>query len=258
VGNALCVLPHRDQPGETQPPSLVCGWHERAVGRKLGELENDWLDLDLIEEPGTAPRRDEAGKGRRLKKPYPPAPANLDVLVLRDPRTKIQRIPTLQRDGKPSDMSEPVINPVASMRDLAEMVRDGRPLTQTITRDRVIAGRTVPVSRTIPAALPAGIIGCIDLLRRHTNWICEQDFVDVFWDELNAVHRAVRAALNDQANRFIGRCYLEADGDPTQKCAGNLLRPNGSLSVKCHRCGAAWVTAAQLARLQLALGRTGT
>jgi hypothetical protein len=144
------------------------------------------------------------------------------------------------------------------MRDLAEMVRDGRPLTQTITRDRVIAGRTVPVSRTIPAALPAGIIGCIDLLRRHTNWICEQYFVDVFWDELNAVHRAVRAALNDQANRFIGRCYLEADGDPTRKCAGNLLRPNGSLSVKCHRCGAAWVTAAQLARLQLALGRTGT
>jgi hypothetical protein len=235
----------------------VCAWHERSIGRRLNELENDWLDLELIEEPGSAPRRDETGKGRRLKKPYPAAPANLDVLVLRDPRTKIQRIPTLQRDGKPSDMSEPLINPVASMRDLAEMVRDGRPLTQTITRDRVIDGRTVQVSRTIPAAIPGGIIGCINLLRRHANWVCEQDFVAVFWDELTAVHRAVRGALNDQAHRFIGRCYLTLDDSPTA-CGGNLLRPNGSHSVKCHRCGAAWVTAYQLATLQLALGRTGT
>lgn len=228
MNQVLCVLPHRDD-AEADP--LVCGWHRGALRRLPGEIREAWFDLALIAEAGSAPK-DAAPKTRRTKSASPPTPVNLDVVVLRDPRTATTELRQILRDGHPADLSRPASNVLTAVASWVLLLAEERPLTAT---------------------LPSSVIGQLDLLERHTDWIAQQPWIDDYWAELGGIRSALRSALRDRASTKVGRCYLPTDDG--SDCHGNLLRRNGELSVRCHRCGARWVTAAELARLELALNR---
>ena len=230
MNQVLCVLPHRDD-AEVRAPSLVCEWHRRALTRLTEQIREGWFDLALITVAGSAPK-DAAPKTRRTKSASPPAPANLDVIVLRDPRTATAELRQLLRDGHPADLSRPASNVLAAVASWVLLVAEERPLS---------------------AKLPSSVIAQLDLLERHGDWISEQPWIDDYWAELGEIRNALKSALHDRASTKVGRCYLPTDDG--KDCHGNLLRRNGELSVRCHRCDARWVTAAELARLELALNR---
>lgn len=217
---ALCILAH-DEP-RMQQVGWVCSWHRRRMDSLVDDVKTDWLDLALIMEAGSAPI-DGRSESRRSKQPYPPAPANLEAVALRDPRSSVRR------DSKGDPMRGEVPSVLSVVASWVQLLAEERPIT---------------------ADLPSSVIAQLDLLARHHDWICEQTWVDDYWRELSELRTALRSALHDKTFVRIGTCYLPTT---TGRCDGPLLRRNGSQSVQCFRCRESWTTPQQLARLQISL-----
>jgi len=221
-----CVLPHRAWPDgcervSTATVGLVCGWHRNRLDLLIEELHDGYASLALIEVAGTSPRESSPRTGR-TKNPSPPAPANLDVLGLRDARSQWDSGKRIQAGNMPS---VPAV--VASWLLL---VCEERPLT---------------------AQQPQSVLGRLAVLKRHHDWIAGQEWVGDYLAELTELRQAIYTTLVDRPIlRTLGACYLLVGESP---CTGRLVQDNGSDVVRCTQCRARWVTAEQIARLEVAL-----
>lgn len=229
-----CVLDHgSDANGSIRKQAdvgFLCGWHRGRMTTTTGHITQLWYDLAFIVEAGTAPK-DETPKTRHLKSAEAPAPANLDVLALRDPRTHPARIavnPDIPKhEGDLSTPIPPVLTVVAGwLLCLAEE----RPLTATV--------------------LPKSVVAQLALLERHHDWIAAQAWVDDYVAEMGELYRALRAAVRDQVTKRIGVCRLPVEGGV---CGGTLLEENGTGVIRCASCSARWVTPQEQARLAVTL-----
>lgn len=247
--SALCILPHRDDRVHEQEIGLLCRWHRNRLDWVINEIRKLNEDLDQITEAGSAPKANTA-KGRRLSNPSPPAPANLDVLVLRDPRSHGDV--DSPDDAQRQPWSVPYLTEVYCYR-----VRDERNLTRVVLRQVLHRDRVLEVPTTVKADVPRSVVGRLDMLLRHHDWIAAQDWVDDYLTEMTELKRAMATALRDNTHRFMGRCYLI--GATGEACGGDLLQENGSLFVTCRRDrGHTWRSARELAALEIGLkgGRT--
>lgn len=223
-----CVLPHRDWPDgckrtSTTTVGLACGWHRGQLDQLIDAIHEGYVSLSLIEVAGSAPK-ESAPKTRHTKSASPPAPANLDVLVLRDPRTEWDRDAQgrLRRGELPS---VPAV--VASW---LQLLAAERPLT---------------------AVLPKSVLGQLDMLRRHHDWIAAQEWVGDYLTEFTELRTGINTALRDRpVLRTLGSCYLLVG---ESACTGRLVQDNGSDVVRCTGCRARWVTAQELAMLEVSL-----
>jgi len=200
-----CVLEH-DQHTEATD-GLLCRRHSQRLLDTLTDIRELWFELALILEAGSAPK-EASPKTRRLKADSPPAPANLDALVLRDHRT-IQK-------GHTDPPSLPAI--IASW---VLLVADERPLTTT---------------------LPNSVVGQLDLLTRHHQWITGQEWIEDYQREMTELRKALKSAVRDQTHREYGKC---------PHCNGPVFIRNGSNNAKCSGCNATWSTPQELARLSV-------
>jgi hypothetical protein len=247
-----CVLPHRAWPDgcerlATANDGLACHWHRQQLDHLLGEIKQLDEELDLIAVAGTAPK-ESTGKAGRTKNPSPPAPANLDVLVLRDARSHGDVDCEDDRRGQP--WSVPYLTEVYCAR-----LRDERPLTRIVLRPvrNRITDVAYDIPTTVPALVPRSSAARLDMLIRHHDWITGQSWLDDYWDEMVGLRKAMRTALRDRPiTKSLGSCYLLVGEDP---CTGRLVQDNGSDVVRCtnRECESRWVTAQELATLEVAM-----
>lgn len=210
-----CPLPHGvDLNGiprvEQADIGILCRRHRQRMDKLNEETAILWCELNLVID-GSLPR-EASEKTRHLKSPEAPAPCDLTAVSLRDPRSygEIPAVPHI----------------VASWLLL---VAEERPLTMT---------------------LPKGVVGQLDLLARHHDWMAGQDWVDDYLLELAELRKALAGAVRDRTHRKIGHCNLPV---ASGICGGVLLKENGTGVIKCVDCGAAWVTAQEQARLAVSL-----
>lgn len=226
--SGLCVLGHgtgaNGEPLHREAEhGMLCLHHRRSLDHLTRDVRDLWYDLTFILEAGTAPK-DETPKTRHLKSAEAPAPANLEALALRDPRSSSLILP----DVDESTPIPPVLSIVASWLLL---VAEERPLTGN---------------------LPQSVIAQLRLLERHGDWIAGQPWIDDYVTELGDLRKALRIAVRDVTHRTLGRCRLPAE-DAEGVCGGPLIQQNGADSVKCSKCSAQWSTPQELARLSLSL-----
>jgi hypothetical protein len=173
---------------------LLCRKHSERLYYLIGDIVELWGDLDLIIENGSAPK-EGSPRTRHLKADSPPAPANLEVLSLRDSRS-VQISP-----------NDPPAVP-AIIGSWFELLVEERPLT---------------------AAQPQMVAGRLNILRRHHNWIIQQTWVDDYSNELTGLKKALKSALRDHAYTSYGPCphcsqslYAE-NGSEVVRCSGCRL-----------------------------------
>ena len=201
---------------------LLCGRHRRRMDTDVTEIGLLIVDSQRIVDGG-APQ-EEAGRSFHSKKRAdPPAPGDVLLMSLFDPATKAARLP--------DDDSEPVANVLGVVASWLLLVAEERPLTAT---------------------LPKSVLGQLDLLKRHHEWLAAQPYADDYLLELGELRKALAGAVRDHRFERRGVCRLpveEKDGP----CGGTLLEENGTRVVSCRRCGARWVTEQELARLAVSL-----
>lgn len=225
---SLCIVAEHGRGANNEPLHReaeyghLCVMHRQRMGSVLNDIRDLWTDLAFIVEAGAAPK-DDSPRGKRTKASEAPAPANLEVLSLRDPRSAPARI-----NG---DQSQPIPSVVATIAGWVMVVAEERPITVT---------------------LPANVYGQIGLLVRHGDWIAGQDWVDAFISEMDDLRKALRHTVRDREYRAVGRCpVIGDDGEP---CTGKLLERNGADTIKCSVCDACWTTPPERARLSVMLG----
>ena len=202
------------------------------------DLHDGYAYLALIEVAGTSPKQSGPKTGR-TKNPSPPAPANLNVLVLRDPATKWETGNRINGGNLPSVP--------AVLAEWLVQLRDGLGLTERYTVVR--GGVEVVLDR--PRTLPTYPIAQLGMLRRHHDWITGQEWLPDYVAELTELRTAINTTLVDKPIiRTLGACYLLVGESP---CTGRLVQDNGSDIVRCTGCRARWVTAQQLAHLEASL-----
>lgn len=230
---SLCVLHDGDERPEAVPGLLLCRKHRRRMDDDVTEIGLLIVDSQRVTDGGVP--SDPTPKTRRLKQPEAPAPGDLLLMAMYDPRTTATRLrPTpeaLAVGDKDGDQSEPLTNVLGEIADLVERLAEERRLSN----------------------LPASVLAQLDLLKRHHDWIAAQDWCDEYLEQIATTKRGLAGALHD--HRFIPRdkpCNLPAEnGEGT--CGGKLLEENGTAVVVCVKCRARWVTGQELARLALSL-----
>ena len=201
---------------------LLCMGHRRRLDDTSLEIELLVIDLVRCREAGTTPHEARGRKEHRKIDDAPPVPVNLDWVMLTDHRTgqTHDRVMTPEHPiGIPA-----VLDTYCRRLGLGHMAR----------RDH--------------------ILGRLDVLRRHHDWIAEHDWVIDYAADLSGVRRALRTAVRDQTHSDIGRCYLPVDEAGREQCIGRLLAENGTGIVRCTQCRAQWSTPQELARLRVTLG----
>lgn len=228
---SACVLTHSGDERREADIGLLCFWHRNRMTSTSNAIRELWLDLALIIEAGSAPK-DETPRTRHLKAAEAPAPANLDALALRDERSSA--VPLVDRwvDGEfiQGDYSTPIPSVLTIVASWLLCVADERPLTAT---------------------LPGSVLGQLDVLVRHHDWIAAQLWVDDYVLEMTDLHKALKLAVHDYTHREVGRCRLPVED--RDRCGGALIAENGSGVITCRACRATWVTPQEQARLAVAL-----
>jgi hypothetical protein len=223
----LCVLPHGCDPnGEPihreADEGFLCRNHFNRMGATVREVGDLWADLAFIVEAGSAPK-DETPKTRHLKSAEAPAPANLEVLSLRDPRSLSV--------ATAADPSNPIPSLVSIVASWTMLLAEERPLTAT---------------------LPRSAMAQLGLLQVHHRWIAAQPFVDDYLNEMVGLRKALSAALRDHTHKQVGRCRLPVEGREGP-CGGALIEENGTDTIKCQDCHAQWSEPHERARLAMSL-----
>ena len=76
-----CIAVHDDDPPLALPGLRLCAHHHGRLARDLNDIITNWSLLSELHEPG------RGGTGHHGKRADPPAPVNLDVADVTDPRT---------------------------------------------------------------------------------------------------------------------------------------------------------------------------
>lgn len=218
-----CVIDGHDERAEAIDGLFLCPRHRRRLDNDNREISLLIIDTQRIIDGGAPQDSAPQGNGKRAKKRAdPPAPGDVTLMALYDPRTKAARLP--------DDQSEPMPAVLAVVASWLLLVAEERPLTAT---------------------LPKSVLGQLDLLARHHEWMAAQPFVDDYMLEMAELRKALTAVVRDHTARRIGTCDLPTDDGP--KCGGALLVDNGSDVIRCRACGAQWVTPGEQARLAVRL-----
>ena len=81
MSDATCIAAHDDDPPLALPGLRLCRHHHGRLARDLADIVTCWSLLAELHEPG------RGGTGTHGKRADPPAPVNLDVADITDPRT---------------------------------------------------------------------------------------------------------------------------------------------------------------------------
>ena len=233
----LCMLNHGDQPTEPQPGLLVCRRHRNELDNLTVEISNLIVDLCRIRDGG-APSL-PSPKTRHTKAAEAPAPGDLTIMALFDARTATG--PVRASPDDPWDTSQPLAPVLHIIASWLLLVADERPLT---------------------TQLPGSVLGQLDLLARHHDWLAGQPCVGDYRLELRELRTHLRAAAHDHTHRRVATCDLPTvDGRApmlvvhrnravrwVRICGGSVLCENGSSVWRCVRCQAEWLTDQQKAR----------
>jgi hypothetical protein len=211
-----CVLCRR--PGAT---AYACGQCTERLSTTLIDIQRE---TELL---GAAPSMQQASGTRGGTLASHRAPARLDVLVLRDPRTAADEHGTLGVLGV--------------LTGWARIIREDRDLSWP-SRVSVASERR--------------------LISDHLDWIARQPWLDEFEDEIRRLHRQLQQANGTAPEPPLGRCYLTYGGvmDPNvttreQTCNGPIWADDGH--ARCGRCSATW-DGHELHRLALILEQEQT
>lgn len=184
------------------------------LATEVGEL---WVTLELFIEAGSAPPDPNA---RRAVRCDPPAPVNLDAIVLRDERTA-------ETDGS-------------------------LPVAKVVRR----AARTVAAGRHL-SGVPSSVPSQARMIATHAEWIVEQPWAASLTVKLQACVKALRRATGDYGHPPLGDCpsVLVDPDEGLLDCDGKLWPMKGTLGVRCDGAGRhRWAGPAELGHLRLLLG----
>lgn len=215
----LCPIHNTNDRPEAEV-GLLCRKHRRQIDNDLTEIGKLVIDSQWIVQGGItrAPSEAAVGGGKGAKKRAdPPAPGDVTLMALFDARTKAVRL-----NG---DQSEPLPAVLSVVASWVLLVAEERPLT---------------------AALPSSVLGQLDLLKRHGDWIAGQGWVDDLLLELAELRKALAGVVHDRRFFNLGQCDLPAEDG---LCGGALLLENGSDTVRCARCRQTWTDPRERARL---------
>lgn len=81
MSDATCIGHHDTDPPLALPGLRLCGHHHGRLARDLNDIITNWSLLAELHEPG------RGGTGTHGKRADPPAPVNIDVADVTDPRT---------------------------------------------------------------------------------------------------------------------------------------------------------------------------
>lgn len=181
------------------PPWRLCTNHGTKTGQWLAELEDLYATLDTT--PSTTATWRTSGGTLASER----APARVDVLVLRDPRS---------RERDPSDPDGNHGRGVLEvLHAWARLVREERDLT--------------------PPAGPATVASERAVLATHLDWALAQDWCDELHADLRAIHGQLTAAHGIARARPVGRCPTLID---TGECGGPLWADDDHGHVTCGTC----------------------
>ena len=228
----------------------TCRQHGEDVGNFLAAIPDNVLDR-LTAMPVSATPDDSGISGGGLKSHR--SPATLDVITIRDPRSK-------ERDPVDPDGNN-TRSPLEVLHAYAETVREARCLYVFGTRVmQRLAGRPGPVCETecrhescyrmvwwLDAPWRPTVASERKLLRDHLDWCLRQDFAADMWRELRELDRTLAMVL------------VERDGEerPTAQgvhggCGGRLwyapAADGGKARGWCDDCDRTW-TGLQLAAM---------
>lgn len=268
--SGACVIGHEERT-EALDGLLVCSYHRRRMDDHVTEIGLLIVDAQRIRDGGAPSDGGPKGKAPK-KRADPPAPGDVTLMVLFDPRSK----PSPPRQSYPrnwnatagrfeSNGSEGLVDVLSIVSSWLLLLAEERPLTST---------------------LPHSVLAQLDLLKRHHEWIAAQLWVDDYLLELGEVRKALATAVRDHRFTRRGRCplsveekavcacYCHVNGSATcnvnknkpgevpycgphefvaRPCNGTLLEENGTAVVHCTGCKARWVTDQELARLAVSL-----
>lgn len=252
----LCVLDHGLEPnGEPKQAKieigLLCKRHRRQLDDHVDEIQHLIVDTRNIVDGGAPQAGGPQGK-KPKKRADPPAPGDLTIMAMFDGRTQSIRIPPSIADPL-GDQSDPLSNVEAIVAGWVVELADERPLTQTRHKLVIRRNRAIAVSPyTAPMTLPKSLLGQLDLLRRHHDWVAAQGWVEDYLRELTDIRTGLKGGVHDHPIAYRGKCILTVD-DPenpgkTVPCGGRCVVENGSTIIKCLACKAQWVTPGEQAR----------
>jgi hypothetical protein len=222
-GNLSCIVTHATEPaklvpldeacvlGHPEPAERYVGYacrrHYHWIDRTLAEIVELFALLDDVLLPGPA-----NGGDRHATRDGSPAPGRVEVMALTDKRARGIGDST-QRDDIP-DVPGTLYGWV----------------------------RVLIEERGVTDDQDGTVTGSIRLLRHERHWIANQDWLDIFAEEITDLHRAVARGVGDSMwPRSIGKC---------PNCGTPMYPTIGADEAHCRKCKSSW-TGIALARLRL-------
>lgn len=234
LSDAVCVLAHPER--EERWSGLLCKRHRRQMDHDVTEIGLLIIDSQRIIDGG-APTETGGGSGKRKKRADPPAPGDLGIMALFDSRSTTAPIPETKARNWNANTGRMESNAAGEMPSVLSIVASWLLL--------------VAEERPLTSALPQSVLGQLDLLHRHHEWLAAQPYVDDYLLEMGELRKALAQVVRDHKARRIGTCDLPTDDGP--KCGGALIIDNGSDVIRCVSCRAQWITPDEQARLAVRL-----
>ena len=199
-----CILGHAEH--AERFTGYLCKRHYHWIDRTLCQIEELFALAGDVLLPGPT------GDSRHGTRFGSPAPGRVEVMALTDRRARGIGINT-QDDDIP-DLP-------GALASWARMVVEERETTDQLTGD---------------------VAQSVQVLRRERMWIAQQEWIDLYAEELGDLHRAVARAVGDTMwPRPIGKC---------PNCGTPMYPMIGVDAARCRRCKTTW-TGVHLARLRL-------
>lgn len=217
-----CIL------GHTEPTEAFIGYackrHYSWMIATLDEIVTLYALLPVVLLPGSG------GEERTATQVDSPAPGRLSVMSVTDRRVAGRKPPmTFERNWNGRSLepngSDDDVHPLSVLGGWFQVIleelqpgwADGLP--QWVTLTDVVKG-----------------------LRRERRWVAQQEWVDLFCEEIGDVHRVLARAIGDSMwPRPVGKCPA---------CTRPLYNTIGLDEVTCRHCRITW-TGVALARLRL-------
>lgn len=210
-----CVVPGCKVRSEVPADAYACSDCQRALVRKLGEIETYLSVAAIFQRPG---RHGDGGPHAKGFESTPPL--DLTIVVMLDPRTEING------PGE-DDVLDEVPNLHADIGGWARILTEEHP-------DAL--------------ADPATLTEAAALLRSRCDWIVQQTWVDEFAGDVQRVHQALRLACRDTPPVSVGQCITITT---TGECRGDVYPTTDHDGVRCSRCSRIY-RGPDLARLHVA------
>jgi hypothetical protein len=205
---------------------LICRGHLARLGAMLRDIEDEAVHLSAVP---SMQQRTSSGHGSPA---FTRSPARLDVLVHRDPRSRLagQRLPG---PHCPSCWHDSCTD-IRAWIDAYDVQA-----TETLSVLDVLASwaSIVREERDLVARWPVTVTGERDTLTRQLDWIAEQPWVDEFHSDLTTLLGQLRAANGTVEDKPVGRCYLPK---PEGLCDGPIWVDMVAGHAYCARCREAW------------------